>query len=182
MYECFELFMANHCAPVLMGRKPAALFNEKSLPQSCAWSILEEQGLRRIRLRRRNQNSLVLFYHPELLCQALTHDLVYTTLAKLDYPVNKGSVAVLSYLRKRFYEPDEFPHEVGFFLGYPPEDVLGFMDCKGDCKLCGPWKVYSDVDRAVKLFNEHRRCKELLLELIGNGCSIFNENLSALAV
>ena len=28
----------------------------------------------------------------------------------------------------RFREDKEFPHEVGLFLSYPPEDVKGFID------------------------------------------------------
>ena len=37
-----------------------------------------------------------------------------------------------------------FPHEIGLFLGYPFEDVMGFIENKGENYLCsGCWKVYS---------------------------------------
>lgn len=45
----------------------------------------------------------------------------------------------------------EFPHEVGLFLGYPPEDVEGFIENKArSCKITGYWKVYSDEEKAKR--------------------------------
>ena len=32
----------------------------------------------------------------------------------------------------RLQENEGFPHEIGLFLGYPPEDVLGFIENKGE--------------------------------------------------
>ena len=53
----------------------------------------------------------------------------------------------------------EFPHEIGFFLGYPYEDVAGFIDHKGrDYLAVGLWKVYGDCDRAMATFARYRRC------------------------
>jgi hypothetical protein len=87
----------------------------------------------------------------------------------------------LRYLAKRFRESEEFPHEIGFFLGYPPEDVLGFIRHRGArCKLCGTWKVYSDVEKARLLFGEYARCRQRLLEYIRGGGTIFDENLPAI--
>lgn len=52
-----------------------------------------------------------------------------------------------------------FPHEIGLFLGYPPEDVEGFRLHRGrDYKLCGCWKVYSDVEGARQCFRRYARC------------------------
>lgn len=33
-------------------------------------------------------------------------------------------------LMRRISECKEFPHEIGLFLGYPPEDVCGFIEGK----------------------------------------------------
>jgi len=43
-------------------------------------------------------------------------------------------VACLARRMKENVARDSFPHEVGFFLGYPPEDVVGFM--KHNAKEC----------------------------------------------
>ena len=54
---------------------------------------------------------------------------------------------------------DEFPHEIGIFLGYPLEDVEGFINHKEEgCKTVGTWKVYGDVEQAEASFRRFRRC------------------------
>ena len=56
---------------------------------------------------------------------------------------------------------EEFPHEVGLFLSYPPEDVQGFIDHRAeDFKCAGLWKVYGDEQRAQLLFDRFRRCTQ----------------------
>lgn len=40
----------------------------------------------------------------------------------------------------------QFPHEMGLLLGYPIEDVVGFMEHSGKEYLySGYWKVYENV-------------------------------------
>lgn len=54
-----------------------------------------------------------------------------------------------------------FPHEIGIFLGYPLEDVKGFIENSGrHFKICGQWKVYSDTKRAEKLFAKYAECSD----------------------
>ena len=67
-------------------------------------------------------------------------------------------------------EKTEFPHEVGLFLGYPPEDVRGFMKSSRDGVKCvGCWKVYGDEIRAREVFWRYRRCKEVFEENMQRG-------------
>ena len=67
----------------------------------------------------------------------------------------------MAQLIRRFRESGEFPHEVGLFLSYPPEDVQGFIDHRAcDFKCAGLWKVYSDEARAHRLFDRFKRCTE----------------------
>lgn len=52
-----------------------------------------------------------------------------------------------------------FPHEIGFFLGYPYADVSGFIEHGGrDFILMGAWKVYGDVEGALAAFARLRAC------------------------
>ena len=37
-------------------------------------------------------------------------------------------VAELACRLRSYSDTGEFPHEIGLFLGYPPEDVKGFMN------------------------------------------------------
>jgi hypothetical protein len=57
----------------------------------------------------------------------------------------------LSLLKSRF--AFACPHEVGIFLGFPVEDVKGFIDNKGkNYLLARYWKVYLNRQRAELLF------------------------------
>lgn len=79
----------------------------------------------------------------------------------------------ISRLADRIYECDEFPHEVGLFLGYPPEDVQGFIEFGGrKSKASGYWKVYGDVDHAQKQFERFSKCTGVYLECLGRGLPI----------
>lgn len=64
---------------------------------------------------------------------------------------------ILSTFQKRYQgymcgEPG-FPHEMGVLLGYPVEDVRGFMEQNGQNALYqGYWKVYAHVPEKKRLF------------------------------
>ena len=76
-------------------------------------------------------------------------------------------------LIKRMAEYEVFPHEIGLFLGYPPEDVCGFIENKAcNCKCCGCWKVYSDAETAQKTFAKYKKCTEVYCSQYANGKSI----------
>lgn len=50
-----------------------------------------------------------------------------------------------------------FPHEIGFFLGYPYDDVLGFIENNGQNELAfGAWKVYANLPQALSTFSRYK--------------------------
>ena len=66
-----------------------------------------------------------------------------------------------------------FPHEMGILLGYPIEDVLGFMEQKGKNYLySGYWKVYRDVSAKKKIFAQYENAKEELILWLEYGYEI----------
>ena len=76
-------------------------------------------------------------------------------------------------LQKRIAEKPEFPHEIGIFLGYPLEDVDGFITHQGEnCKLCGCWKVYGNVEQASRTFANYEKCRVFLCAKLSKGCNI----------
>ena len=77
--------------------------------------------------------------------------------------------ACLARLISRLRMEKDFPHEVGLFLGYPPADVDGFMHRKGECKLCGLWKVYDDAEGAMRQFARCRHCTAVYLDCLSRG-------------
>ena len=73
----------------------------------------------------------------------------------------------------RFRESGEFPHEVGLFLSYPPEDVKGFIDHRAnDFKCAGLWKVYGDEAKAQALFAKFKKCTEIYCALWQSGSKL----------
>ena len=77
-----------------------------------------------------------MFRHAQLLTMlngsreaAFLKELGYSSLAVSD---------AVDTLCARLSTGGDFPHEVGLFLGYPVEDVIGFIEKKGkNCTFCG---------------------------------------------
>ena len=78
--------------------------------------------------------AIVLAYRPDLLVSHLRDARTTAVLASLGYPVLNSVLpagvretsldALLAHLARRF-AMEKLPHEIGFFLGYPYEDVEG---------------------------------------------------------
>lgn len=186
----FSDCIVRRAAGVVAGVKPAALFNYV-VRSSCA--RCGSKALRRTvgevistyarELPRYGVELLVLFaderkvvlfaYRPELVGALIAGAEEGRFLREAGY--DTGSVhAVVYRLRRRmgaYYraahrggERPGYPHEVGLLLGYPLEDVQGFM--RGDAETCrGPWKAYGDRRAAQLLFGRlrkhERRCQAL---------------------
>ena len=73
----------------------------------------------------------------------------------------------------RFCLEEEFPHEIGVFLGYPLDDVKGFIRHKGrDYTFCGCWKCYGDPQAARRRFERYHRCTAVLRRRYAEGTPI----------
>ena len=108
--------------------------------------------------------ALVLIYRRELLAKALGCDKACCILKSHGYPLHDVD-ACLECLKRKFSH--SFPHEIGLFLDYPPDDVKGFMEDRGAKNLAcsGYWKVYGNPDEARRIFSEYRKaeCEAALL-------------------
>ena len=100
-------------------------------------------------------------------------DLQQQDAAKLlaDFGYQAGCPAAqLRNLALRLSKAEGFPHEIGLFLSYPPEDVRGFMEKGGrDCKCVGTWKVYGDEEAAKRTFSRYKRCTDAYCSLHSAG-------------
>lgn len=106
-----------------------------------------------------------MVYDPKLLILALNQPQSRRLLCQEGYaePTFENLPALLELLAKRMQQ-GSFPHEIGLFLGYPPEDVDGFIRHGGRrYRLAGPWKVYGSVARAKKLFGAYDACRATYL-------------------
>ena len=132
---------------------------------------LGRKGLRILPLRWRGGKALLYLYRPKRLERDLRHPLSQKLLSECGY-ASANANDCLSRLIARLRTDEGFPHEVGLFLGYPPADVDGFMHRKEECKLCGLWKVYDDVEGAARQFSRCRHCTEVYLNCLARGFSL----------
>ncbi|MFQ9053829.1 MAG: DUF3793 family protein [Oscillospiraceae bacterium] len=117
-------------------------------------------GLCLLPMRMGQGRALLYLYRPQALCRDLGDDLACRLLRQAGYPCGSCGRCV-ARLVQRLRTEEEFPHEVGLFLSYPPEDVQGFIDHRAmDFKCAGLWKVYGDQQRAQALFDRFRRCTQ----------------------
>lgn len=178
----FERSVVYHCAPALVGLKPACLISLSAaeypdLPRlASAYSrLLEHRGIRLEVLCRCRRRFLLLVYRPALLERCLSSPRVAGLLEEAGYPAGASCSALLRRLSGRIAAGGGFPHELGLFLGYPPEDVVGFMTHGGSgCRLCGEWKVYQDVEGARRQFRKFALCRSALCSRLERGCSLLS--------
>lgn len=128
-------------------------------------------------LKKNGGRALIYVYRPKQLERDISHYLSERILKGYGYDTSSHLKAVLTLI-KRLEEADDFPHEIGLFLGYPPEDVEGFICNKASCfKCCGYWKVYGNEKEAEKTFERFRKCTEAYCR-----CFEAHGNLSRLVI
>lgn len=160
-----EGYLIRHCSPTLAGLKTASLFtcpyeSKKELLESLRKlnRRLRSKGLCVVPLRFSEKNALIYLYRPRKLTADMGDDLARRLLTEKGYDAGNCQRCV-AQLRQRLHAQGDFPHEIGLFLGYPAEDVRGFMEQGPEkCKCTGCWKVYSDVDGARKKFAQYKKC------------------------
>lgn len=178
----FELFLAEKCAPVLAGIKPGSLFpytlsQGEDLRQLLGrWNrLLAAKGVRvaAVKPGKQSGNHLLYVYRPRMLGEILNSPMVAEFLRSCGYETCCSTPRALARLIRRFGESDQFPHEIGIFLGYPLHDVLGFIRHKGKNCLCsGCWKVYAEPGKAKRLFGSYRDCTRAYRDQLFRGRSV----------
>jgi len=179
--------LAYTCGPTLAHIKPASLI---TIPLGAFAGDVDEVltayndlfAKREIcfrSMKQREENVLVLVYCPELLNQALAVPAIKHYLEHFGYRVNAAMEDLLQHLEKRLAE-ESFPHETGLFLGYPLEDVVGFVHNKGrNYKLCGYWKVYGNEIIARQVFLAYNFCQRFFVKYFQAGVPVEQITLGA---
>lgn len=109
------------------------------------------------------ERMLVMVYREKMLSRVLAQAEARLFLAQYGYRYGADINDMLAYLGSRFNSADDFPHEVGVFLGYPLADIKGFIKNPAGYKYCGVWKVYSNVEECKKLFMIYKKCANRIL-------------------
>lgn len=174
-----EELVIRHCAPTLAGLKTGSIFTYRfACVRQFRQSVrmlnkkLLSKGVRVLPLRIGENSALVYVYRPAQLKADFSEQEVSEILTDLGYASAKPERCVVQ-LVERIRSSQEFPHEIGLFLGYPPEDVKGFVENKAcGCKCVGCWKVYGDVEKAQKTFDLYKKCTNIYCAHHANGKSI----------
>ena len=168
-----EVKLALHCAPVITGIKNANLLMVSSEDEVKVREILKKSGITYYRLLRLEGRTTFLLFHRFKLATYLQEDDVIRILQAHGY-VDLSIDGILCHFQERFQThmlgQAGFPHEMGLLLGYPVEDVEGFIYHKGQNALySGYWKVYRDVLAKKHIFEEYENAKEILVCLLHSG-------------
>ena len=170
-----EELIVRHCAPTLANLKTGSLFVCPITDRSSFFSslrslneLLVPKGLRALPLRIREYSALVYLYRPSRLKKDLEDPAAIKILQDHGYSCYGKC---LPKLIERVRASEEFPHEIGLFLGYPPEDVQGFLDHR-PCKCSGCWKVYGDENKAKKTFDLYKKCERVYCQQLARGIDI----------
>lgn len=183
----FSEVLVRVAGTVIAGVKPAAIFtlsmrtyvagkwrqlSRGSLDEALrAYAeALPAYGVELSVLYRTERRVYLLVWRPEDLGRVLDDPEHLSILREQGYR-GAGHLELLAELRRKlvaYYlacnggERVEFPHEIGVFLGYPAEDVRGFMaGKKATCR--GAWHAYGDEQVAKRRFRmlemHERRCR-----------------------
>lgn len=179
-YTSFGRKLAFHTAPTLLGIKCASLFSLSSSEFDLDFHSqyfnrrTAAMGLASRILCRCKNRSLILVYSREQLAKRLSDSAVRAILERYGYTSDMTVGECLDRLSERIGDSGSFPHEIGVFLGYPVEDVVGFIENKGEnFKLCGAWKVYGSVENARRTFADYDRCRNFLCNKLNGGADIY---------
>ena len=172
-----EEIIVRYCSPTLAGIKTGSLFSAAFASQrECVetlrgWNaLLRRKGLRAVPFGSKNGRMAVYVYRVSRLGSDFKNSEIRAILSERGYDCDRPEQCI-ARLARILKSSAEFPHEIGLFLGYPPEDVSGFIN-KGKCKLTGAWKVYGDKTRAEKVFAQYKKCTQIYSELYSKGRTV----------
>ena len=182
MERTFESVLVEQCAPTLVGLKPASLFryqpgpsDEGRVPLARWKGALAARGIR-VRVLKacpRTGAWMIYLYREAWITRILCQPEIQDFLRRQGYRPEEGCQAMLTRLSRRLCLEEDYPHEIGVFLGYPLEDVEGFIRHRGrDFTCCGYWKVYGDAAAAQRHFDCYRRCTRICLERLRRGTAL----------
>lgn len=174
-----EKMILKHCSPTLAGIKTGNMFScpYKSTVEMRnavrSWNkTLSVKGLRILPLKYNGDRALIYIFRPSLLSRDLQNASACNILHNCGYKTSNINKCI-AQLVKRVSTNDDFPHEIGLFLGYPPEDVYGFIENKANCYKCtGCWKVYGNEENAKKTFAKYKKCTDIYCKQYSEGKSI----------
>ena len=173
-----EELIVRHCSPTLAGLKTGSLFSCPSASPDEMRRVLRDlnirlapKGIRVLPVKNDGERMLIYIYRPGRLARDLGDGDAAQILCEKGYPCGCPGKCIMKLIER--LRGNEFPHEIGLFLSYPPEDVKGFIENRAaNYKLSGLWKVYGDEKKAKELFAKYKKCTDIYCERYEAGCGI----------
>ena len=177
------LLLAIHCAPILSGSKAANIMTVTVHEFDRIGYLLEGTGIRYRFLKTKGDKGILYLYREKRLRQYLEQEEIQEFLSEYGYDeVNIAKMLNLLSKRIQMYNDQDavFPHEIGVFLEYPLGDVKGFLANEGkNFMYSGYWKVYQDLQGAVRRFTQYDMERELTIQALMQGKTIREIALAA---
>lgn len=171
-----ETQIALRCAPLITGIKMSNLLTVSAYHSAGVRRIFEGSGISCCTLYVSPQKVTFLLYRRVWLERALTQKAAASMMREFGYRIMSLHHIFLELSRRYtlyMERSGDFPHEIGLLLGYPPEDVSGFIRNQGKNFLySGYWKVYANAARTIRLFEQYDKATEQMIRQVSRGISI----------
>ena len=160
-----EELVIRQCSPTMAGIKSGNLFTCPAQSRAELTACLRKwnkrllpRGVKILPLKFTENRALIYMYRPHRLQKDWQSEQAQAILRERQYPTEHVEKCVRELIF-RLNTRANFPHEIGLFLGYPPEDVRGFIQSKAQGAKCvGTWKVYGDEETARRQFALYEKC------------------------
>jgi hypothetical protein len=162
----------------MCGIKPANLFTIPSQQFSKSafenWEVLaNRQGISISAFKSSSNITMIFIYNIVWIGKILEDSFVQAYLCSKGFSNLFDTTKTLRELFYRLQTNKNFPHEVGIFLGYPIEDVIGFEKNQGkSSKYCGYWKSYCNPEEAKRCCERYKQCSQMCNQWFSEGYSI----------
>ncbi len=168
--------LALQCAPLLTGIKISNLLIVEKKKRAAVIRLFKNTPISYYVLFESEDKITFFLYIESKLMEYLATKEVKEAMQFLGYENRTlaeifEDVAVMyaGYMTKQ----GEFPHELGLLLGYPAEDVMGFIKHQGKNFLySGYWKVYGNLAQALEMFQQYNEAKENVIKMIATGTNV----------
>ncbi|MDD2971746.1 MAG: DUF3793 family protein [Lachnospiraceae bacterium] len=168
-----ELQLALQCASLIAGLKISNMLNLPASDISKVKQILKKSHITYEVLVIREGKATLLLFDRKKLENYIERAEVRELLQKLGYEDTSFQDMIIRFqerYRRYAEEKCNFPHEVGLLLGYPVEDVKGFMINEGKNFLCvGYWKVYEKPEEKKRLFQQYEVAENTMIQMVSYG-------------
>lgn len=174
--ETLQIQLALQSAPLLAGEKISNLIIVNSRYANAVIEMFRNTEISFFMISHTEEKVIFLLYKKAELVSCLKQNKVRQFFTNVGYETIELDEILITVSKK--YEnylmgKASFPHELGLLLGYPVEDVYGFINNNGKNFLyTGYWKVYYDLSDKLKIFERFRQAEIAVMHMISNGNSI----------